>query len=211
MPITRKPALQPCCHSHALRGFGVFFNLIGAATILAIAQVYNADPFPILEAWARLQAAIHVHVFISLHNVYNTCIYNVALIYNVRCTWIYWSLYRQTDHRQVNICCQFPENYPSLPLIGICTCIHVHRCSVLLPLLFSVYLDGGAGELWDSSIGCYWGARFVASVCYADDIALLALHWAQLFVTQSKLIRVKWSIFSHSYMNNVTWFDGVPL
>ena len=46
--------------------------------------------------------------------------------------------------------------------------------SMLSPVLFAVYLDGLLSELEGSGVGCYWGAHFMGTVCYADDIALLA-------------------------------------
>ena len=61
----------------------------------------------------------------------------------------------------------------------------VRQGSVLSPVLFAVYLDGllqklsqiklSQIKLSQIGVGCYWGAHFVGAVCYADDIALLAL------------------------------------
>ena len=51
----------------------------------------------------------------------------------------------------------------------------IRQGSVLSPVLFAVYLDGLLQKLSQIGVGCYWGAHFVGAVCYADDIALLAL------------------------------------
>ena len=45
---------------------------------------------------------------------------------------------------------------------------------VLSPVLFSVYVNGLLCKLKDSGVGCHFGCGFVGSVCYADDLALLA-------------------------------------
>ena len=37
------------------------------------------------------------------------------------------------------------------------------------------YVNGLLCKLKDSGIGCHFGCEFVGSVCYADDLALLAL------------------------------------
>ena len=41
-------------------------------------------------------------------------------------------------------------------------------------VLFAVYLDGLLQKLTQIGVGCYWGTYFVCTVCYADNIALLA-------------------------------------
>ena len=50
----------------------------------------------------------------------------------------------------------------------------VRQGGVLSPVLFSVYVDGLLCKLRDSGVGCHLGCEFVGSVCYADDLALLA-------------------------------------
>ena len=50
----------------------------------------------------------------------------------------------------------------------------VRQGSVLLPVLFSVYLDGLLEELARSGVGCHCGCVFAGAICYADDIVLLA-------------------------------------
>ena len=37
------------------------------------------------------------------------------------------------------------------------------------------YVNGLLCKLKDSGVGCHFGCEFVGSVCYADDLALLAL------------------------------------
>ena len=46
--------------------------------------------------------------------------------------------------------------------------------SVLLPILFSVYLDDLLEKLRASGVGCYLGGCFAGALSYADDIVLLA-------------------------------------
>ena len=54
----------------------------------------------------------------------------------------------------------------------------VRQGGVLSPILFSeYYLDDLLEKLSDSGVsgvGCYWGHLFAGTVCYADDIVLLA-------------------------------------
>ena len=50
----------------------------------------------------------------------------------------------------------------------------VRQGGVLSPVLFSVYINGLLCKLKDSGVGCHLGCEFVGSVCYADDLALLA-------------------------------------
>ena len=50
----------------------------------------------------------------------------------------------------------------------------VRQGGVLSPVLFSVYVNGLLCKLKDSGVGCHLGCEFVGSVCYADDLALLA-------------------------------------
>ena len=50
----------------------------------------------------------------------------------------------------------------------------VRQGGVLSPVLFSVYVNGLLCKLKDSGIGCHLGCEFVGSVCYADELALLA-------------------------------------
>ena len=50
----------------------------------------------------------------------------------------------------------------------------VRQGGVLSPVLFTVYLDELLQRLSHLDIGCHIGHHYVGSVCYADDIALLA-------------------------------------
>ena len=50
----------------------------------------------------------------------------------------------------------------------------VRQGGVHSPILFSVYLDGLLKKLAASGVGCHWGNLLAGSVCYADDIVLLA-------------------------------------
>ena len=50
----------------------------------------------------------------------------------------------------------------------------MHQGGVLSPVLFTVYLDELLQRLSHLDIGCHIGHHYVGSVCYADDIALLA-------------------------------------
>ena len=50
----------------------------------------------------------------------------------------------------------------------------VRQGGVLSPILFTVYIDDLLSELEKMGVGCYWRQHFVGTVCYADDIALLA-------------------------------------
>ena len=50
----------------------------------------------------------------------------------------------------------------------------VRQGGVLSPILFTVYLDELLQCLSSLDIGCHVGHHFVGSLCYADDIALLA-------------------------------------
>ena len=55
----------------------------------------------------------------------------IRYIHFIHCTCIHihYYTYRQTEHRQVSVCCQFPENYPTEPLIGIYT-VQYKYCEV---------------------------------------------------------------------------------
>ena len=50
----------------------------------------------------------------------------------------------------------------------------VRQGGVLSPVLFSVYINGLLCKLKERGVGCHFGCEFVGSVCYADDLALLA-------------------------------------
>ena len=51
----------------------------------------------------------------------------------------------------------------------------------LSPILFTIYIDDLImAELEELGVGCYWNNHFLGAVCYADDIALLALSPAAL-------------------------------
>ena len=50
----------------------------------------------------------------------------------------------------------------------------VRQGGVLSPILFTIYIDDLLRSLEVSGIGCFWKHYYVGSVCYADDIALLA-------------------------------------
>ena len=67
---------------------------------------------------------------------------------------------------------------------------------VLSPILFTVYLDQLLQRLTSLHIGCHAGHHYVGSLCYADDIALLApspsalrilLRECELFATEHNL------------------------
>ena len=79
-------------------------------------QVYTTlQPFPL-----RVPCGVNLYVYITQWQFYSLWRATPAYTFkHVQCTVYMHSLYRQTDHRQVNICCQFPENYPTQPLIGI--------------------------------------------------------------------------------------------
>ena len=73
------------------------------------------------------------------------------------------------------------------------------KVGVLSPVLFTVYLDELLQRLSTVDIGCYVGHRslYIGSLCYADDIALLApspsalrilLRECELFATDHNLI-----------------------
>lgn len=50
----------------------------------------------------------------------------------------------------------------------------VRQGGVLSPILFTVYVDELLQRLSSLDIGCHVGHQYVGSLCYADDIALLA-------------------------------------
>ena len=50
----------------------------------------------------------------------------------------------------------------------------VRQGGVLSPVLFTVYLEELLQRLTSLDIGCHVGHHYVGSLCYADDIALLA-------------------------------------
>ena len=50
----------------------------------------------------------------------------------------------------------------------------VRQGGVLSPILFTVYIDELLSRLSDQGVGCYTGYHFAGSLCYADDVALLA-------------------------------------
>ena len=50
----------------------------------------------------------------------------------------------------------------------------VRQGGVLSPTLFTIYTDDLLRSLEVSGIGCFWKHYYVGSVCYADNIALLA-------------------------------------
>ena len=73
----------------------------------------------------------------------------------------------------------------------------VRQGGVLSPVLFTVYLDELLQRLSALAIGCHVGHHYVGSLCYADDIALLApspsglrilLRECELFATDHNLI-----------------------
>ena len=72
----------------------------------------------------------------------------------------------------------------------------VRQGGVLSPILFTVYLDELLQRLTSLDIGCHVGHHYVGSLCYADDIALLApspsalrilLRECELFATEHNL------------------------
>ena len=66
----------------------------------------------------------------------------------------------------------------------------VRQGGVLSPVLFSVYVDGLLCKLRDSGVGRHLGCEFVGSVCYADDLALLAPSPSALRIICSKYVRI---------------------
>ncbi len=50
----------------------------------------------------------------------------------------------------------------------------VRQGGVLSPILFTVYIDTLITELKKSGCGCCWGSFFAGSLCYADDLTILA-------------------------------------
>ena len=74
----------------------------------------------------------------------------------------------------------------------------IRQGGVLSPILFAVYLDDTEllQRLTSLDIGCHVGHHYVGSLCYADDIALLApspsalrilLRECELFATEHNL------------------------
>ena len=73
----------------------------------------------------------------------------------------------------------------------------VRQGGVLSPVLFTVYLDELLQHLSTLDIGCHVNHHYVGSLCYADDIALLApspsalrilFRECELFATDHSLI-----------------------
>ena len=73
----------------------------------------------------------------------------------------------------------------------------VRQGGVLSPILFTVYLDVLISRLVKLDIGCHLAGHFVGSLCYADDIALLApspsalrmlLHQCEVFAAEFGII-----------------------
>ena len=73
----------------------------------------------------------------------------------------------------------------------------VRHGGVLSPILFTFYLDELLQQLSSLDIGCHVGHHFVGSLCYADDIALLApspsalrilLRECELFASDHNLV-----------------------
>ena len=50
----------------------------------------------------------------------------------------------------------------------------VRQGGVASPVLFTVYMDVLINRLQASKIGCYVGREYFGTVCYADDVTLLA-------------------------------------
>ena len=50
----------------------------------------------------------------------------------------------------------------------------VWQGGVLLPILFTIYLDKLIVRLSKLGVGCHFGRHFIGCLCYADDIALIA-------------------------------------
>jgi len=47
--------------------------------------------------------------------------------------------------------------------------------------MFTVYLDDLLADLESSGVGCFWNQQFAGAVCYANDVALLALLYGISF------------------------------
>ena len=54
-------------------------------------------------------------------------------------------------------------------------CNGIHQGGVLSPILFTIYIDDLLADLDKQGVGCFWRYHFADAVCYADDIALIAL------------------------------------
>jgi len=59
-------------------------------------------------------------------------------------------------------------------LDSFCVSNGVRQGGVLSPILFTIYVDDLLEDLSKLGIGCYWDSLFAGSVCYADDLVLLA-------------------------------------
>jgi len=55
-----------------------------------------------------------------------------------------------------------------------CVSNGVRQEGVLSPILFAIYVDDLLEDLSKLDFGCYWDSLFAGSVCYADDLVLLA-------------------------------------
>ena len=55
-----------------------------------------------------------------------------------------------------------------------CVSNGVRQGGVLSPILFTIYVDDLLEDLSKLGVGCYWDSLFAGSVCYADDLVLLA-------------------------------------
>ena len=56
----------------------------------------------------------------------------------------------------------------------------VRQSGVLLPILFIIYVDTLLSKLESSGFGCFVGDEYFGSMCYSDDITLLAPTFASL-------------------------------
>ena len=56
----------------------------------------------------------------------------------------------------------------------------IRQGGVLLPILFIIYVDTLLSSLESSGFGCFVGDEYFGSMCYADDITLLAPTFASL-------------------------------
>jgi hypothetical protein len=54
----------------------------------------------------------------------------------------------------------------------------IKQGAVLTPIFFSVYMDCLLDRLASSGQGCYVGHMFMGAVSYADDLSIMAPHWA---------------------------------
>ena len=84
----------------------------------------------------------------------------------------------------------------------------VQQGRVLSPILFTVYIDELLQHLQKLGVGCNWEKMFVGSLCYADDLALIAPSAHAL----RRMLQVCSSVVkSHVLQSFCTYFYGAAL